>query len=200
MVEAPQAETRSVSAIMFTAMVSREARVPAEEVLEGELKKEHARLVRELLPRQGGREVKVTEDGFLLAFEEGLKAVQFGVALQEALRCYNQHASSERQMALRIGVHVGPVVFRGGDLFGEGVNLAARIEALARPGTLYVSEAVMQQVKGHALPPALRLRRNALKGLRLPVEVFRIEPREATPRRALFARVRSLIAQRRARG
>ncbi|ADO74859.1 adenylate/guanylate cyclase domain-containing protein [Stigmatella aurantiaca] len=197
MVEAPQAETRSVSAIMFTAMVSREARVPAEEVLEGELKEEHARLVRELLSRQGGREVKVTEDGFLLAFEEGLKAVQFGVALQEALRCYNAHASSERQMALRIGVHVGPVVCRGGDMFGEGVNLAARIEALARPGTLYVSEAVM---KGHALPPALRLRRNALKGLRLPVEVFRIEPRGALPRPALFARVRSLIALRRARG
>ncbi|SEM80105.1 Adenylate cyclase, class 3 [Stigmatella aurantiaca] len=200
MVEAPQAEIRSVTAVMFTAMVSREARVPQEEALEGELRAEHARLVRELLPRQGGREVKATEDGFLLAFDGGLPAVRFGVALQDALRCYNQQAPAGRQMALRIGVHVGPVVSLGGDLFGEGVNLAARIEALARPGTLYVSEAVMRQVDGHALPPALRFRRNALKGLRLPVEVFRIEPREAPPRPRLLARVRSLLAPKRARG
>jgi adenylate cyclase len=200
MVEIPQAEVRSVAAIMFTAMVSPGAGVEQEETLERELRAEHARLVRELLPRQGGREVKVTEDGFLLAFDEGLPAVRFGVALQDALRCYNQCASSERQMALRIGVHLGPVVSREGELFGEGVNLAARIEALARPGTLYVSEAVMRQVEGHALPPALRLRRNALKGLRLPVEVFRIEPREPRPRPRLLARVRSLIAPLRAWG
>jgi class 3 adenylate cyclase len=172
----------------------------AEESVELARREEHARVVRELLPRHGGREVKMVEDGFLLEFERGLTAVRFGLALQELVSGHNQLLAPELRMELRMGVHLGPVVIRDGDVFGEAINLAARIEALARPGTLYVSETVVNEVEGHPLPLAVRLGRSALRGIRLPVAVFRIEPKRNAVRPALFARVRSLITHLRPGG
>ncbi|MDY7232201.1 adenylate/guanylate cyclase domain-containing protein [Hyalangium rubrum] len=194
--EAPEPEKRQVTAIMSTAMVGPGSQLQS---LEFPLLEEHARLVRELLPRHGGREVKMMEDGFLLEFERGLSAVRFGVALQERVAGRNRLAAPDQRMELRVGVHLGPVVHQNGEVFGEGVNLAARLEALAQPGTLYVSEAVAREVEGHPLPPAHRLGRSELKRIRLPVAVFRIEPRRNVVRPALFARFRSLFfTQRRA--
>jgi adenylate cyclase len=193
MVEAPEPEGREVKAIMFTAMAVSGSQPPREESLEQALREEHSRLVRELLPRQGGREVKMVEDGFLLEFDQGLPAVRFGLALQEAVAERNRHLPPEQRLELRIGAHLGPVLHQDGDVFGEGVNLAARIESLARPGTLYVSEPVARAVEGHPLPHAVRLGRAELKKIRLPVALFRVESRRQSTRPALFARVRSLF-------
>jgi class 3 adenylate cyclase len=193
MVEAPEPEGREVKAIMFTSLVVSGSQSPREESLEQELREEHSRLVRELLLRQGGREVKMLEDGFLLEFDRGLPAVRFGLALQEAVAERNRHVPPEQRLELRIGAHLGPVLHQDGDVFGEGVNLAARIESLARPGTLYVSEPVAREVEGHPLPHAVRLGRAELKKIRLPVALFRVEARRQSTRPALFARVRSLF-------
>jgi adenylate cyclase len=195
MAESPEPESPQVVAIMFTAMAAVGAHALGDESLELALGEEHGRLVRELLPPQGGREVKMLEDGFLLEFDHGLSAVRFGLALQQAVAEHNQLAPPERRMELRIGAHLGPVLHRDGELFGEGVNLAARIEALAQPGTLYVSEAVAREVEGQLLRSSVRLGRAALKNIHLPVAVFRVEPRARRPRAAFFARVRSFVAQ-----
>jgi class 3 adenylate cyclase len=199
MKEAPEPESTKVAAIMSTSMVGPGFQT---ELVEQARREEHARLVRELLPRHGGREVKMVEDGFLLEFERGLTAVRFGLALQEAVAGHNQLVAPEQRAEVRMGVHLGPVVIRDGDVFGEAVNLAARIEALAQPGTLCVSETVVNEVDGHPLPLAVRLRlgSSALRSIRLPVAVFRIEPRKNTVRPALFARVRSLITHLRPGG
>lgn len=195
MVEKPQPEeTRRVVALMFTAMAVSGPSASQNEALEQELREEHSRLVRELLPRQGGREVKMMEEGFLLEFDRGLSAVRFGLALQQAVAERNRLASSERQVELRMGAHLGPVVHQEGDVFGEGVNLAARIESLARPGAFYVSEPVAREVEDHPLSYAVKLGRSELKKIRLPVAIFRVEPRAQHPRPAIFARVRSLFA------
>jgi adenylate cyclase len=193
MVEAPEPEGHEVRAIMFTSVAMSDSQDLGDESLEQTLREEHGRLVRELLPRQGGREVKMMEEGFLLEFDRGLPAVRFGLALQEAVAERNRHVPPERHLELRIGAHLGPVLHRDGEVFGEGVNLAARIESLARPGTLYVSETVAREVEGHPLPHAVRLGRAELKNIRLPVALFRVEPRRQSPRPAIFARVRSLF-------
>lgn len=199
MKEAPEPESSKVAAIMSTSLVGPGL---ATEIAEQARREQHARLVRELLPRHGGREVKMVEDGFLLEFERGLTAVRFGLALQEALAGQNQLLAPEQRTEVRMGVHLGPVVIQDGDVFGEAVNLAARIEALAQPGTLCVSETVVNEVEGHPLPLAVRLRlgSSALKSIRLPVAVFRIEPRKNTVRPALFARMRSLMTHLRPGG
>jgi adenylate cyclase len=193
MVEAPEPEGREVRAIMFTSVAMSDSQNLGDESLEQTLREEHGRLVRELLPRQGGREVKMMEEGFLLEFDRGLPAVRFGLALQEAVAERNRHVPPERHLELRMGAHLGPVLHRDGEVFGEGVNLAARIESLSRPGTLYVSEAVAREVEGHPLPNAVRLGRAELKNIRLPVALFRVELRRQSTRPAIFARVRSLF-------
>lgn len=189
-VDAP--EVGRQAAIMFTDMVVCE-RARRDEALARQLREECGQLVRSLLGCHGGREVKALEDGFLLEFDEGLAAVAFGLALQAALEARNGCLPEERRVQLRIGVHLGPVVHRDGDVFGEGVNLAARLESLARPGTLYVSEAVARQVESRLAVPPVRLGRHELKNIRLPVGVYRLDPPGRPLRRPLLARMRSLF-------
>lgn len=193
MVEAPEPEGHKVVAIMFASMAVSGSQALRDESQELGLREEQSRLVRELLPRQGGREVKMLEEGFLLEFDRGLPAVRFGLLLQEAMVERNRLVPPEQRLELRIGAHLGPVMHRDGEIFGEGVNLAARIESLARPGAFYVSETVAREVEGHPLPHAVRLGRAELRNIRLPVQVFRIEPRRQSTRPAFFARVRSLM-------
>lgn len=192
--EAP--EPRKLSAILFTGIEGPGRDSWRDDALQQLLRDEHASLVRELLPRHGGREVKRMEDGFLLEFEGGLPAVGFGLELQRTLAARNSRVVAERRMVLRVGVHLGLVVHRDGDVFGEGVNLAARIEALARPGTLYVSETVARQVEGSMASPPVRLGRGEMKNIRLPVAVYRIDPPEGRNRVRLLSRMRSLLGRR----
>ncbi len=194
MVEAP--ESRKLSAILFTGIEGLGRDSWRDDALQQRLRDEHASLVRELLPRHGGREVKRMEDGFLLEFEDGLSAVGFGLELQRTLAALNSGVVAERRMVLRVGVHLGLVVHRDGDVFGEGVNLAARIEALARPGTLYVSETVARQVEGRLSSPPVRLGRGEMKNIRLPVEVYRIDPPKGRNRVRLLSRMRSFLGRR----
>lgn len=185
-------EPGKLSAILFTGIEAVGHQSWRDEALQQVVRDEHAVLVRELLPRHGGREVKRLEDGFLLEFEGGLAAVDFGLELQQALKVHNGLVAAERRVVMRVGVHLGVVVHRDGDVFGEGVNLAARIEALARPGTLYVSETVARQVEGQLESPPVRLGRGEMKNIRLPVAVYRIDPPEHRRRQPWLSRVRSL--------
>ncbi|GHG98343.1 adenylate/guanylate cyclase domain-containing protein [Comamonas sp. JC664] len=193
-VEAPEPER--LAAILFTGIEGPDGLSWRDESLQNAMRDEHATLVRELLPRHGGIEVKRLEDGFLLEFEGGPSAVDFGLALQRALEARNGGVAAERRVVLRVGVHLGMVMHRDGDVFGEGVNLAARIEALARPGTLYVSETVARQVEGLLSSPPVRLGRGEMKNIRLPVAVYRIDPPEHRRRVPLLSRMRSFLGRR----
>ena len=140
-------EQRRLAAIMFTDMVGYSALAQRDEALALELLEEHRRVVRGILPQHGGREVKTTGDGFLIEFPSALAAVQCAVEIQHACHERNQKSASERQFRLRIGIHVGDVVQSEGDIHGDGVNIAARIEPLAAPGGICVSEDVARQVR-----------------------------------------------------
>ncbi len=193
-VEAP--EPRKLSAILFTGIEGPGRHSWRDDALQQLLREEHALLVRELLPRHGGREVKRLEDGFLLEFDNGPSAVGFGLELQRTLETRNEVVAAERRAVLRVGVHLGMVVHRDGDVFGEGVNLAARIEALARPGTLYVSETVARQVENSLARPPVKLGRGDMKNIRLPVAVYRIDPPERGNRVPWLSRMRRLLGRR----
>lgn len=195
--EAPQPEPRKVAAIMFTDMVGLSPEARRDEALNNELREEQGRLVRGLLTGHGGREIKQLEDGFLVEFDEALPAVACGLELQSALCARNECVPDARRMELRIGIHLGAVVHQDGDIFGEGVNLAARLESLARPGTLYVSEPVVRQVRSQVGAPVVRLSRSELKNIRLPVPVYRIDPPVRRRRRhSWMSRLRGLLPLR----
>jgi class 3 adenylate cyclase len=180
---------------MFTDMVGLSPEARRDEALNNELREEHGRLVRGLLTGHGGREIKQLEDGFLVEFDDALPAVACGLELQSALCARNECVPDARRMELRIGIHLGAVVHRDGDIFGEGVNLAARLESLARPGSLYVSEPVVRQVRSQVVAPVVRLSRSELKNIRLPVPVYRIDP-PVRRRRSWMSRLRGLLPQR----
>ncbi|ATB30852.1 guanylate cyclase [Melittangium boletus DSM 14713] len=196
--EAMQQESMRVSAIMFTDMVELSTQVRRDSALDNELREEQRRLVRELLSDHGGREIKRLEDGFLVEFDGALPAVACALELQSALCARNECVPDERRVQLRIGIHLGSVVHQDGDVFGEGVNLAARLESLAPPGSLYVSEPVARQVRDQGLGGMVRLGRGELKNIRLPVPVYRIDP-PGSRSRSWMARLRELLPIR-ARG
>jgi len=132
----------------------------------------HDRLVRAAVERHAGILVKTTGDGLLLEFSSVVDAVRCAVDVQRGMAERNAGVSPEQQLTFRIGIHVGDVIVEGDDIFGDGVNVAARLQALAAPGGICVSQRAYEDVRD-----------------RLPVGVQIVGPRHAD------ARVLDLAAQ-----
>ena len=95
----------------------------------------------------GGRVVKTTGDGVLVEFPSVVDAVQHAVDVQQALTQRNSAVPEDRRIELRVGINLGDVIVEGDDLFGDGINVAARLEGLAQPGGICVSAMVHEGVK-----------------------------------------------------
>src|SRR6185436_4564087 len=133
-------ERRKLAAIMFTDMVGYSILSQRNEALALELLAENQRLLRTQFPLFNGREVKTTGDGFLIEFPSALQATQCAVEIQRAVVARNSTQPAERHIHVRIGIHVGDVVYREADMYGDGVNIAARIEPLAIGGGICLSD------------------------------------------------------------
>jgi Adenylate cyclase, family 3 (some proteins contain HAMP domain) len=101
-----------------------------------------------LLARHRGRIVKSMGDGVLVEFASAVNAVACAIELQQGMAEANANLPDNRRIILRVGINIGDVVVDGGDLQGDGVVVAARLEALSEPGCIYVSGAVADQVQG----------------------------------------------------
>lgn len=177
-------EHRRLSAIMFTDMVGYSALSQRNEALALELLEEHREVLRSVFPRHQGHEIKSTGDGFLVEFASALAAVHCALEIQRLMRQRNENRSAERRVLIRIGIHLGDVVRRDNDVFGDGVNIAARIEPLAEPGGICVSRAVYEQIENKVEHALVQLSRPALKNIQATVEVYRLlldEPRASRP-------------------
>src|SRR3984893_2717367 len=135
-------------------------------------------LRRELLdPKIGehhGRIVKTTGDGILVEFPSVVDAVGCAVAVQQAMAAQNTGVEADSRIELRIGINLGDVIVEGDDLYGDGVNIAARIEALAYPGGVFVSNTVHDQVRDR-LPFVFEdLGEQQVKNIARPVRVYRV--------------------------
>lgn len=158
---------------MFTDMVGSTAAAQTDEAEALRLRDEQETIVRPLFSAHLGREVKSIGDGFLVVFESALRAVQCAIAIQEHLEARNSKPGVP-SIHLRIGVHLGDVEERAGDIFGDSVNIAARIEPLAEPGGVCISESVFGQVRNKIPNPLEKLEPKALKGVLFPVDVYRV--------------------------
>jgi len=119
-----------------------------------------------------GRTVKRMGDGFLAEFVSIVDAVNCAVTLQESIPRSQAETAPERRITLRIGVNLGDVIVEEGDLFGEGVNLAARLESLARPGGVCIPAKVHDEIRGKIEAPFRDLGETEVKNLSYPVHVF----------------------------
>ena len=170
----PNTEQRRLAAIMFTDMVGYSALAQRNDKLALELLEEHRRLLREIFPRFNGVEIKTIGDAFLVEFGSALEAAQCGIEIQRALAKRNHDVSAERRVELKIGIHIGDVVHRDGDVYGDGVNIASRIEPLAGAGGICVSMDVERQVRNALEARFEKLAPAELKNISTPMELFRI--------------------------
>jgi adenylate cyclase len=167
-------EQRRLAAIMFTDMVGYSALSQRDEKLAQELLEEHRRLLREIFPRFNGTEIKTIGDAFLVEFGSALEAAQCAIEIQRTLAKRDADASADCQIQVRIGVHIGDVVHRGGDVYGDGVNIASRIEPVAGPGGICVSMDVERQIRNALEARFEKLAPTELKNISVPMELFRI--------------------------
>lgn len=167
-------EQRKLAAIMFTDMVGYSALAQRNDKLALELLEEHRELLRKIFPRFNGTEIKTIGDGFLVEFGSALEAAQCAIEIQRTLAKRNHDVTSDRRIELRIGIHLGDVVHRSGDVYGDGVNIASRIEPLASAGGICVSMDVERQIRNALEARFDKLASTELKNIFVPMDVFRI--------------------------
>ncbi len=165
---------RRLTAIMFTDIVGYSALIQKNEILALELLEEHNKKLRPLFQQFGGKEIKTIGDAFLVEFESSYKAVQCAIEIQSQLHHYNSTAPAGHNIQIRIGIHVGDVVHKDGDVFGDGVNIASRIEALAKPGGICISKDVFRQIHNKSQTLIIRLGKGQLKNIKIETTVYRI--------------------------
>ena len=128
-----------------------------------------------IVARHGGRIVKLTGDGTLIEFASAVEAVSAAIEFQQAMDDVNLNGASDQIIVFRIGVHLGDLIVEGDDLYGDGVNVAARLEAEAPAGGVLVSYSVRDAVEGRLEATLRDLGDLSLKNIERPVRVFRVE-------------------------
>jgi len=136
--------------------------------------REHRAAVDPIMASHGGRIVKTTGDGVLVEFPSIVAAVECAVAVQTRMAERNADLPEDRQMRFRIGINLGDVLIEGDDILGDGVNVAARLEGIAEPGGIYISDAAYHQVQDKISAEFVDMGEQNLKNIARPVRAFAI--------------------------
>ena len=172
-----QAPQRRLAAILVADVVGYSRMMQVDEAgTLAALKSRRTEILQPLVSKHHGRIIKVMGDGVLVEFVSAVEAVNCAIALQEAMAVANEATEESRRVILRIGINLGDVMVEGGDLYGDGVNIAARLESLAEPGGIYVAGSIYDQVKGKLKMAFEDFGRQAVKNIADPVHVYRIRP------------------------
>ena len=167
--------TRRLAAILAADVVGYSRLIGTDEsgTLEA-LKAIHVQLFDPAISAHEGRLVKTTGDGLLVEFASVVNALRCATQVQEGIAQRNHGRPAEERIEFRIGVHQGDVVVQDGDLFGDGVNVAARLEGLAEPGSIYVSARVQEDAAGKLDLMFEDMGEQQLKNILRPVRIYRV--------------------------
>jgi len=165
-------QTRRLAAILAADIVGYSRLMGEDEAGTARALREHRAAAAPLIAEHGGRIVKTTGDGALIEFGSVVGAVQCAIALQKLMTERNVGIPGERRMDLRIGVHLGDVLIDGDDIIGDGVNIAARLEGIAEPGGICISEDSFRQVRGRVDAEFDDIGEQSLKNIARPMRVF----------------------------
>lgn len=159
--------SRQLAAIMFTDIVGYTALMGADEQKAFELLRKNRELQKPIIEQYEGRWIKELGDGVMASFNTVSDAVNAAIKIQEA-------CSSSKEFQLRIGIHQGEVVFEANDIFGDAVNIASRIQALATPGGIYISESIHNNISNKKEIKTKFVKTETLKNVKEPVRIFEV--------------------------
>jgi TolB-like protein/Flp pilus assembly protein TadD len=162
---------------MFTDIVGYTALSQTNEEATMKLLENHQGMLRPIFSRHGGREVKTIGDAFLVEFESSLEALRCALEVQREL---DRNVGKFGELQLRIGIHVGEVIHSGNDVYGDAVNIAARIEPLAEPGGICISRQVFDFVQNKLDAQLLRVGSVELRNVKRAVEIYKVLPLKKT--------------------
>ena len=166
---------RRLAAILAADVVGYSRQMGADEAgTMARLRALRAEVIEPLLAEHRGRLFKTIGDGFLAEFSSAVQAVTCAQAIQERIAARNASAPEGERSELRIGLHSGDVLVEGDDLFGDGVNIAARLEALAEPGGICISARVREDAAGKITLDVVDIGTPELKNIAQPIRVFRV--------------------------
>jgi adenylate cyclase len=165
---------RRLAAIMFSDVVGYTAMTQSNEKLALDVLEDHRRLLRPVFAKHMGKEVKTIGDAFLVEFGSALDAVNCAIEMQQAMQRRNQDRTVLTRVQIRIGVHVGDVVEKDGDVYGDTVNISSRIEKLAESGGIAISGQVYEQVKNKVNFPIIKMGDFQLKNVEAPAPVYAV--------------------------
>ena len=171
---APVHSERRLAAIVFTDIVGYTALMAGDEAAGRRVRNRHEEVVRPLADQHHGQVVDENGDELVLSFPSALDAVSCAQAVQDELR-------EDAELRLRIGIHLGDIVFEGGRVYGDGVNVASRIRPFAEPGGICISEQVHDSIKNQPNVKASSLGRQELKNVARPMEIFAVRAESAAP-------------------
>ena len=170
-----QQHERKLAAIMFTDMVGYSALSQKNEKLALELLDEHQRILRPIFPKHAGREIETAGDSFFVEFQSAVEAAECAIEIQTVLHERNKDIEPEKQIRLRIGLHLGDVVQVDDRVHGDGVNIAARLEPLATAEGICISENFARTVQNKLEYPVIKKGKVSLKNISSPMEIYCIQ-------------------------
>ncbi len=160
-------QTRHLAAIMFTDIVSYTALMGKDEQLAFELLVKNRELHKPIIEQFKGRWIKELGDGVMASFNIVSDAVNAAIKIQEG-------CNLAKDYQLRIGIHLGEVVFENDDIFGDAVNIAARIQSFAKPGCIYVSESVHHNIANKIDIQSSFVKEESLKNVKEPIKIYEV--------------------------
>jgi adenylate cyclase len=176
-------ETRKLAAILAADVAGYSRLAAADEVRTlARLRALRGDLIDPAVAAHRGRVVKRTGDGILIEFRSVVGAVSCAIEVQNGMAERNSGLTPDRRIEFRVGIHLGDVVEESdGDLMGDGVNIAARLEGIAKPGAIYISEDAYRQVRARLDLAVSDLGETQLKNIPLPMRVYSLEPARPKP-------------------
>ncbi|MFW6293899.1 MAG: adenylate/guanylate cyclase domain-containing protein [Spirochaetota bacterium] len=194
-----------LSAIVFTDIAGYSRMMEEDEERTIRVLRRHNTIVLPLVERSGGEVIDAIGDGLFILFPSVREAVVCSVAIQEAIGAYNDGAAGDERFRLRIGIHLGEVWREGDRVFGNGVNVAARVQPLAPPGGVCVTEDVYRQVSNKLSHEMRSIGRRELRNISRRMELYQVitgreeAAAQAEPERGELDEIKQRILQERER-
>ena len=163
---------RHLLAIMFSDIKNYSKKMNRDEKLALRLLQDHNQIMKNSIENFKGRIVEIIGDAFLAAFESATDCLNCCIQIQEKFRDYNSAKPKHEKIKVRIGVHVGDVIEFEGKLKGDALNIAARIQQIAEPGTIYASENFYLTVKGKTDTEFRKLKTFELKNIKGEIDIY----------------------------